>query len=204
MVECNALAQQKLPEVDALYIGGGFPETHAEALAGNIGFRRSLRDAVEIGLPVYAECGGLMYLGEKLVIEGRTFPMAGVFPFTFALQQRPKAHGYTILEADQPNPYFRVGETIHGHEFHYSRILDWEEKKIPLALKMRRGYGLDGRKDGLCYKRVMATYSHLHVLGTKGWARSFFDQAVSYSREADINKENMSFYGRSLPAALNF
>ena len=74
---------KKLPDLDALYIGGGFPETHAIALAGNAGFRNSLKVAIEKGLPVYAECGGLMYLGEALLLDCRTYPMAGIFPLRF-------------------------------------------------------------------------------------------------------------------------
>lgn len=204
MVECNALLQDKLPPLDALYIGGGFPETHAEKLAANAGFRRSLYRAVENGLPVYAECGGLMYLGGKLTIEDKTFPMAGVFPLTFALRRKPQGHGYTILEVDRPNPYFEVGEVLYGHEFHYSQILDLEEGKFAPAFKVRRGYGLDGKRDGLCYKNVLGTYSHLHALGTKGWAKGLFDRAVFYSRTSDRSREDVSFCKGRFPVALNF
>jgi cobyrinic acid a,c-diamide synthase len=185
LVECSALDDEELPPVDALYIGGGFPETHAEALSANTGFRKSLREAVERGLPVYAECGGLMYLGEKLIVEEKTFPMVGVFPLDFVLDRRPQGHGYTILEVDQPNPYFPTGEILHGHEFHYSHILDWKEESFTLALNVRRGYGINGRKDGLCYKNVLATYSHLHASGAKRWARALFEQALFYKDRED-------------------
>jgi cobyrinic acid a,c-diamide synthase len=204
MVECNALLQDELPRLDALYIGGGFPETHAEALAANSGFRRSLNKAVEDGLPVYAECGGLMYLGRNLLIDGSTFPMTGVFPLTIELKRSPQGHGYTILEVDKPNPYFKVGEVICGHEFHYSRIVDLAEKEMPLAFKVRRGCGVDGRRDGLYYRNVLATYSHLHVLGTKEWAEGLFDQAISYGQKPGRKREDVPFNEGNLPAALNF
>ena len=191
IVECNALDDEELPPLDALYIGGGFPETHAEALAANCGFRRSLRDAVERGLPVYAECGGLVYLGEKLIVEERVFPMLGVFPLNFVLGKRPQGHGYTILEVDRPNPYFPTGEILHGHEFHYCRILDGEEGKFTLVFNVRRGYGINGRRDGLCYRNVLALYSHLHTSGAKGWARALFEQALFYSDSKD--REDRSF-----------
>ena len=110
LVECSALNDSKLPPVDALYIGGGFPETHAASLSANVGFRRSLHEAVEKELPVYAECGGLMYLGKELLVEEKVFPMTGVFPFRFVLDKRPHGHGYTILDVDAPNPYFPIGE----------------------------------------------------------------------------------------------
>jgi cobyrinic acid a,c-diamide synthase len=204
MVECNGLIQNSLPSLDALYIGGGFPETHAEALAANIGFRRDLYSAIERGLPVYAECGGLLYLGEKLIVDGKEFPMAGVFPLTFILERRPQAHGYTVLEVIESNPYFSIGETLHGHEFHYSRIIEEKECELALAFKVKRGYGIDGRKDGLCYKNVLATYSHVHTLGTKSWAKGLFDRAVLYSQNSRKEKEAALYCEKGLSVALNF
>jgi len=188
LVECSALGDRKLPPVDALYIGGGFPETHAAALAANAGFRESLHAAVEAGLPVYAECGGLMYLGKELIVEGKAFPMAGVFPFCFHIEGTPQGHGYTILEADTPNPYFPTGEILHGHEFHYSHIPDFEEGSFTCAFQVRRGHGIHGRRDGLCHKNVLATYSHLHAAGAKGWAGALSGQAVSYQRRREFSE----------------
>ena len=180
LVECSALNDRELPPVDALYIGGGFPESHAAALAANTGFRQSLREAVEAGLPVYAECGGLMYLGKELLVEEKAFPMTGVFPLRFVLDRSPHGHGYTILDVDVPNPYFPRGEVLHGHEFHYSHILDWKEARYPLVFKVRRGRGIHGGRDGLLYKNCLATYSHVHTSGTKGWAKALLEQAVCY------------------------
>ncbi len=203
IVECSALLQDELPPIDALYIGGGFPETHAETLAANIGFRRSLYQAVEKGLPVYAECGGLMYLGESLIIEGREFPMVGVFPLSFGLQKRPQGHGYTLLEVVEPNPYFPVGEVLRGHEFHYSRILNFEENRLISVFKVKRGYGLEGGKDGLCHKNVLATYSHLHALGTKGWARGLVEKAIFYSQRSAKKRTKVSLTEKQVPFPLS-
>ncbi|MCK7512472.1 MAG: hypothetical protein MZV70_56170 [Desulfobacterales bacterium] len=97
IVFVSPLREDTLPDVDALYIGGGFPETHAQELAANTGFSRRMRELVEDGFPVYAECGGLMYLGEELVLEGRSYPMAGVLPLSFGLFKRPQGHGYTVV-----------------------------------------------------------------------------------------------------------
>ena len=204
MVECNGLVQKDLPSIDALYIGGGFPETHAEVLAANIGFRRALRSAIEGGLPVYAECGGLLYLGERLIIDGKEFPMAGVFPLTFVLERRPQAHGYTVLEVKESNPYFSIGETLHGHEFHYSRIIEEKKCELALAFEVKRGYGIDGRKDGLCYKNVLATYSHVHALGTRAWAKGLFDRAVLFSRNSRKEKDAVSYSEKGVSVASNF
>ena len=109
-----------------------------------------------------------------------------------------------MLEVDQVNPYFEIGKTLYGHEFHYSRIVDWEGTEFPLAFKVRRGVGLDGRRDGLCYKNVLATYSHVHHLGTQGWAKGLFDQAVLYSQQPDEKRKNTSLRDRQFPVALNF
>jgi cobyrinic acid a,c-diamide synthase len=190
LVECSALNDRELPPVDALYIGGGFPETHAASLAANAGFRKSLREAVETGLPVYAECGGLMYLGKELTVEEKIFPMAGVFPLRFVLDRSPQGHGYTILEVDTPNPYFPTGEILHGHEFHYSHISDWEEGSFTFAFNVRRGYGIHGRRDGLCYRNVLATYSHLHAVGAKGWAKALWEQAISYNKRSMLSEQS--------------
>jgi cobyrinic acid a,c-diamide synthase len=178
----SPLAEAALPEIDALYIGGGFPETHAAELAANAGFGRSLRERVEAGLPVYAECGGLMYLGEELVLEGRHFPMAGVLPLSFGLFKRPQGHGYTVVEVEGPNPYYPVGAEVRGHEFHYSRVLKWSGSDADLVFRMRRGVGIHGDRDGLLYKNVLATYTHIHALGNPGWAPALVENARRHRR----------------------
>ncbi len=97
----SAIKEKFLPEVDALYVGGGFPETNAEYLANNHSFRNSVRQAVEDGLPVYAECGGLMFLGESLTIGTKNYPMVGALPIAFAMERQPQGHGYTILKVSR-------------------------------------------------------------------------------------------------------
>jgi cobyrinic acid a,c-diamide synthase len=178
MVEVNALADKELPELDALYIGGGFPETQAEALADNTSFRESLKRGIDAGLPVYAECGGLMYLGESLVVNEKTYPMAGILPVKFVLEEKPQGHGYTILEVTRQNPYYPVGEALKGHEFHYSRPVISMPEEINPVFEVRRGRGLDGQRDGLCKKNLLATYTHLHAGGNPLWGRRFFMAAV--------------------------
>ena len=187
LIEINALKDREISEIDALYIGGGFPETHALALSENNAFRTSLRNAIENGLPVYAECGGLMYLGEALLLEGRTYPMSGVFPIIFGLEKVPQAHGYTVVEVERPNPYFPVGCTLRGHEFHYSKVVntDMAEKlsghdETYFAFRMKRGQGLIDRMDAICYKNVLATYTHLHALGAGEWTDGLIMKAISY------------------------
>ncbi len=170
LVEINSLQDQSLPDIDALYIGGGFPETNAQALAANQSFRNSLKTAIEAGLPVYAECGGLMFLGSHLIVREQSFPMVGALPFTVLLEKKPQGHGYTVFAVDQPNPYFPVGSIIRGHEFHYSRIIPEDQERLHLVFTLQKGHGITGTKDGICYKNVLATYTHIHALGVPGWA----------------------------------
>ncbi len=175
----SALKERALSPVDALYIGGGFPETHAEYLAENRPFRESLRKAIEKGLPVYAECGGFMFLGERLAIRGQEFPMAGALPVSFVMEKRPQGHGYTEVEVEGENPFFPVGSCFRGHEFHYSRIVSFPEKGH-FAFRMKRGTGIDGKRDGLCHRNVMASYTHLHSLATPEWAEALIRKALGF------------------------
>ncbi len=179
-VVASPLVDRDLPEIDALYIGGGFPETHAPELAANTAFSSCLRELVEEGLPVYAECGGLMYLGEALEVGGQRHAMAGVLPVAFALFKRPQAHGYTVLAVEGENPYYPAGTEIRGHEFHYSRVVRWGGRDSDLVFRMRRGVGIHADRDGICYKNVLATYTHIHALGTPDWATSLVRNAAAY------------------------
>ncbi len=175
----NALKDRALPDIDALYIGGGFPETQAAELAANECFCRSVREAAERGLPIYAECGGLIYLGRSLQVDDTSYPMTAVIPVDFILERRPQAHGYTVLEAENASPFLDRGTVIRGHEFHYSRIVNVDVLP-PMAYHMTRGKGIDGRADGLVYKNVLAAYTHIHALGTPEWAPSMIKKALAY------------------------
>ncbi|MFZ7124843.1 MAG: cobyrinate a,c-diamide synthase [Desulfobacterales bacterium] len=177
----SPLNSEAVPDdIDGMYIGGGFPETHAQALAGNLAFRSRIKSLAEDGMPIYAECGGLMYLGEKLVLESGSYDMAGVLPVVFGFSGRPQGHGYTILRVVRDNPYFQAGLEIKGHEFHYSKVLEFNGSPSDFAYEMIRGTGLYQGKDGLCSGNVLATYTHLHALGTPEWAPALVGKAVEY------------------------
>ncbi len=180
ILEISAINEELLPPVDALYIGGGFPETNAEYLANNLSFRNSVRQAVEDGLPVYAECGGLMFLGESLTIGTKNYPMVGALPIAFAMERQPQGHGYTILKVNKKNPFFTIGLHLHGHEFHYSRVLWLKENPAYLVCQVQRGMGIDGRMDGFCYNNILGMFSHLHVAGCPEWADGLAKCAVAY------------------------
>jgi cobyrinic acid a,c-diamide synthase len=179
--EINALNDKILPEIDALYIGGGFPETQAAELAENKTFCKSVKAAAEDGLPIYAECGGLIYLGRTLRVNDSVYPMTSVLPIDFVLERRPQAHGYTVLEAGSASPFLDRGTIIRGHEFHYSRVVNLDDLP-PMAYHMTRGGGIDGKSDGLAYKHVLGCYTHIHALATPGWARAMAVKAYEYRK----------------------
>ena len=176
IISINALKDKALPELDGLYIGGGFPETSAKQLADNETFRHSVRQAAEAGLPIYAECGGLIYLGSSIVMHGCEYPLAGVFPIRFGMSDKPQAHGYSIFTVDGPNPFYEHGVEIKGHEFRYSMVLEWQGELKELALKMKRGKGFAEGRDGLTRNNVLALYTHVHAEGTLEWALGFLNR----------------------------
>ncbi len=180
VVEISALQPRELPDVDALYIGGGFPETHAEELAENSRFKESLLRAIEHGLPVYAECGGLMYLTRQISVDDKHYPMIGCLPVDTVLQRRPQGHGYIRAEVTGNNPFFPAGALISGHEFHYSRVSGLEESDVTCAFRIIKGHGLDGKRDGICVGNVLATYMHVHALGQPQWAAGLLRKAAEY------------------------
>ncbi|RJQ51271.1 MAG: cobyrinate a,c-diamide synthase [Desulfobacteraceae bacterium] len=171
-----------MPEVDALYIGGGFPETHAGQLAENHRFREALRKLSREGLPIYAECGGLMYLAQELTLEQGRFPMAGVLPIVLGFSKRPQGLGYTRVCVEIENPYFPVGFEFKGHEFHYSKTIEWRGSEKDLIFRMKRGAGVWNGRDGILYKNVLATYTHLHSLGVPEWAEAMVRNAEAFRR----------------------
>lgn len=170
LVMVNALSDSQLPDIDGLYIGGGFPETSVKELSANQSFRNSLKSAADDGLPIYAECGGLIYLGESLEIDGVAYPLANVFPARFGMSKKPQAHGYSVVKVIQQNPFYEVGTTIKGHEFRYSTVKNSEWNADEMALEIERGKGFLEKKDGLIYNNVFATYTHIHADGTPEWA----------------------------------
>ncbi len=179
LVFVNAMEDNALPVLDGLYIGGGFPETSAKELAANETFRKSVKDGADKGLPIYAECGGLIYLGESILLDGEEFPLAGIFPARFGMSQKPQAHGYSIFEVDKKTGFYNIGMEVKGHEFRYSTVLEWKGTDEQLAVRMIRGTGFIHGRDGLTYKNVFALYTHVHAEGTPEWAEKF----VQHCRE---------------------
>ncbi len=180
IVFISPLAQEVIPSVDAIYMGGGFPETHAPQLAENKAFRDGLKDLAQKGLPIYAECGGLIFLGESIQLKDDIYPMSGIFPIRFGLSRKPQGHGYTEVKVVHDNPFYEKGETLRGHEFRYSRILSIDYSDQDMAFHMERGKGILEKKDGFSKYNTFGTYTHIHALGSPSWAPSLVAKARSY------------------------
>jgi cobyrinic acid a,c-diamide synthase len=158
------------PHASGVYIGGGFPELFAAPLSANVGMRAAIRAAAERGLPIYAECGGLMYLGQSLEdLEGRSYAMAGVVPGRSVIKGKRLTLGYRSLRARQSTCLLAAGETVRGHEFHFS-ALEGDTTTVPAAYEV-----LDqpGRYEGFVVHNVLASYMHIHLGSAAGLAPRF-------------------------------
>lgn len=182
LVEISSFEERPLPTLDALYIGGGFPETHLELLSNNAVFRQSIKDEIERGLPVYAECGGLMFLSEGILHGHSRYPMVGAFPFDVDMGRSPQGHGYTIMECVRENPFFSTGTVVKGHEFHYSRVTA-KGLEHSCIFRLQKGHGIVAGWDGICYRNTLACYSHIHAVGCEDWPRAMVQAARRYQQE---------------------
>lgn len=183
LVPVSALTGAGLPaDLDALYIGGGFPETQAAGLAANHLFLGSLAQAAARGMPVYAECGGLMLLSRAIRSKGQRHSMAGILPFEVEVCEAPQGHGYAVVTVDHPNPFFPIGVTLKGHEFHYSRIITAPDLPAT-ACRVERGVGCYAGRDGVTAGNIWAGYTHLHALATPDWAPGIIAAARRFQQQ---------------------
>jgi cobyrinic acid a,c-diamide synthase len=165
IVPFSPVHDAQIPDVDLLYIGGGFPELFTGQLAGNTEMAESIRAFAREGGPIYAECGGLMYLGETLrPFDGEPARMLGLLPVRTRMTRERLSIGYTEAEVLAPNLIAAAGERLRGHEFHWS---EWEAAGSPNTTYtlQRRG---KTKPDGFGAGRVLGSYLHLHF-GSQPW-----------------------------------
>ena len=176
LVPFDALHAARLPEADALFIGGGFPEVLAASLQANASLRRDIRERIEAGLPAYAECGGLMYLARSISWNGVRFDMVGAIPADVVMHARPVGRGFVHLQetADAPWPGAAPGAELRGHEFHYSSLSD-ADPGLRYAYRVLRGHGVDGERDGIVHHNLLASYSHLRAVAGNRWPWRFVE-----------------------------
>jgi cobyrinic acid a,c-diamide synthase len=166
-------AGDDVPACDAVYLPGGYPELHADALSDGPALETLARRASD-GLPVFGECGGTMALGETLTTaDGETFEMAGVLPLSTRMTDDPAALDHVGLRARRDCLLAPAGETVRGHEFHYS--VATADPDARFAFEVVRGAGVDGASDGAVEYRTLGTYAHLHP--ASGAFDNFLDAA---------------------------
>ena len=185
----DSLHDNTLPDLDGLYIGGGFPESFFEELSANHKLLLEVKERVRSGIPVYAECGGLIYLCENAHFKGKKFKLAGVLPFEIGYQKNPVGYGYLSLKSRCQSRWFDEGALVKAHEFHYSKPLSASGTKASLSattsadryqFNVIRGYGIDGKQDGILHQNIFASFAHLHAAVNPQWARGFVDLAAEY------------------------
>jgi cobyrinic acid a,c-diamide synthase len=191
LVPLDMLNDLHLPEVDGLFIGGGFPETQAAALSANSSLRTDIKTALENGLPAYAECAGLLYLSRSLSWNGTRHEMVGFIPGDGEMQAVPAGRGYVNLTETQNALWPKTSTTTNtpAHEFHYARLNDLPDD-LDYAFKVTRGMGIDGSNDGIIRGNTLAGFAHHRSIGPDGWAPRFaaFVRAIRQSRNRDVKQ----------------
>jgi cobyrinic acid a,c-diamide synthase len=187
LVQIDTLHDTQLPAVDGLFIGGGFPEACMDELEANVTLRIALREAIEDGLPAYAECGGLMYLSRSIAWRGRTAMMVGAIPGDTVMHERPIGRGYVQLQETSAMPWRGPSPAeLRGHEFHHSSLENLEPG-VDFAYRVRRGHGVNGTHDGVLVHNLLASYAHLRSAAGSLWAPRFV--AFVAARRAGAQRE---------------
>jgi cobyrinic acid a,c-diamide synthase len=173
LVRFDTLRDAAPPDVDGLFIGGGFPEALAARLSANVALRRALCERIDAGLPVYAECGGLMYLARSISWRGERHEMVGAIPADVVMRDRAVGRGYVTLQETDDFPWpGDTHATVRAHEFHHS-TLENVAPGLRYAYRVLRGHGIDGAGDGIVHRRVLASYAHLRSVGGNRWPARF-------------------------------
>ena len=181
----DTLHDKHLPAADGLFIGGGFPETHLDALAANTELMEEIRGALAAGLPAYAECGGLMYLSRRIEWRGKSRDMVGAVPADTVVEAQPQGRGYMLVAENSGHPWPRPGhagakggDTVPVHEFHYAALSNLAGDH-DFAFTVKRGNGIDGRHDGLVINNLLAGFAHHRNTAANPWVERF----VAFVRE---------------------
>lgn len=178
LIPFSPMLDKHLPEVDGLFLGGGFPEVQSAALSANSDMLSALEAAVENNMPIYAECGGLMLLCRSIQWKGASYPMAGAIPADAVMMERPQGRGYASFETLDTHPWDPVG-TVKAHEFHYARLENWKATPT-VARQMTRGAGLGGGHDAIVVKNTVAGFCHLRQTDQSDWV----DRFVTFVKKA--------------------
>jgi cobyrinic acid a,c-diamide synthase len=170
VVPFSPVHDRALPQVDGIYIGGGYPELYSRELSENETLRRSLVQAHEKDLPIYAECGGLMYLAREIEWDGEKHEMVGLVPGR-SRRGCTRVVSYVHGALMQDCPLGPKGSAIMGHEFHHSEML--MDEGVKYAIRLERGTGIKDGWDGMCEGNLVASYTHVHSASFRGFPAEF-------------------------------
>ncbi len=184
IVVFSPLRDHKLPEdLDGLYFGGGYPELQAGQLSENVNLREAVRHHCHAGMPIYAECGGFMYLCDRLTdVKGKTYPMAGCFPFGTRMLTRRKALGYREIRLAEPSPLGPAGLVGRGHEFHYSELCA-TDAAVPTVYDAAPKSGENRSAEGYLIRNTLGSYIHLHFGSNPDMAKHFVESCRMFKKE---------------------
>lgn len=194
-IEYFSPLEDRLPECEGVFLGGGFPELYAAQLAANTEFRSDLREFAARGGVVYGECGGLMTLGETLTVDGVAYDMAGVLPCHTVMTERPQGRGYMKLAVQGGNEVWDIppGSSFFAHEFHHSKLKVGVDS-VGFAYRVERGEGIGGGFDGMLHRGVLASYAHLHPAAAPWWAAAFVKAARLFGQRDSSEAEDLALF----------
>jgi len=176
IITINSIEDQFLPSIDALFIGGGFPESYLEKLESNTSLKSDIKEFIENDGVVYAECGGLMYLASSVEINDIKYEMVNAIPAKVIMHKKPIGRGYVKIQQTNEHLWNNISQEsnkiINAHEFHYSSI-ELLSNNVSYGYKVKRGYGVDGNSDGIVYKNTLASYCHLRNSEKYPWVKQF-------------------------------
>jgi cobyrinic acid a,c-diamide synthase len=183
IVPFDTLNDNSLPDIDALFIGGGFPETQLDALHANKGMRDSIKQAIDSGMPAYAECGGLMYLSRSIQWGDKKMDMVGAIPGDSLMHDHAIGRGYTHYSPVRNHPWnmldFTPQTPVHAHEFHYSSLENIATGSN-YGYEVTRGSGIGNGLDGICHNRLIATYIHQRQTVQNPWVDAYCNYIKQY------------------------
>lgn len=178
----STIEDKEIPsDASGLYIGGGFPEMLPEMLGKNTSMLKSIKKLAEDEMPIYAECGGLMYLTDFIIdFENRSHKMVGLLNAR-TVMTKSLTLNYTLADVIADNPLSKVNDVLKGHEFHYSKILEIP-RDAKFAYRMKIGKGIDGKHDAWLVHKVLASYMHMHFAYQPKLVKNFLRACEDYSR----------------------
>ena len=183
LVPFSPLTDPKIPEVDGLLFGGGFPEMFLEQLSANQSMIQSIQTAHRQGMPIYAECGGFMYLCREIIgFSENGYRMAGLIPAVCRMEKKLQMIGYVEAKAYKENLFCEVGDTLRGLEFHFSKMTYDHEQDFSYAFQFKTMNSAKEYPGGFTEGNLLASYLHVHFAGNKKAARRLIDKCLKFNK----------------------